>query len=75
MQRRRNRPRPTIRGVDGPNADEALLAAAERARQAGEQLVETPPEDPTIVPKAERVFQRAEEVDELAQDAATDAKE
>ena len=50
--------------------DDALLTAAERARQAEERLLETPIEDPAIVPKAHKVYQRAEEVDELAKDAA-----
>jgi hypothetical protein len=51
--------------------DDALLTAAERARQAEERLVETRIEDPAIVPKAHKVYQRAEEVDALAEDAAT----
>ena len=51
--------------------DDALLTAAERARQAEERLVETPVEDPAIVPKAHKVYQRAEEVDALAEDAAS----
>ena len=53
------------------NPDDALLAAAQRAREAGERLVETPVEDPAIVPKAHKVYQRAEEVDDLAKDAAS----
>ena len=56
------------------NPDDALLTAAERAREAEERLLETPSEDPAIVPKAERVYQRAEEVDDLAQDAAREAE-
>jgi hypothetical protein len=54
--------------------DDALLTAAERARKAEEQLVETPAEDPAILPKAEKVYQRAEEVDELAKDAAHESE-
>lgn len=50
--------------------DDALLAAMERAREAQGELLDTPPEDPAIVPNAHKVAQRAEEVDELAQDAA-----
>jgi hypothetical protein len=57
-------------GMDDPNTDDALLTAADRARQAEERFIETPPEDPAIVPKARKVYQRAEEVDELAKDAA-----
>jgi hypothetical protein len=60
--------------MDDPDVDDALLTAAERAREAEKRLTETPPEDPTIVPKAEKVHQRAEEVDELAQDAVEDAE-
>lgn len=56
-----------------PGTDDALLTAAERARQAEEQLVATPPEDPAIVPNARNVYQRAEEVNELAGDAAEEA--
>ena len=51
--------------------DDALLTAAERARQAEERFIETPVEDPGIVPKAHKVYQRAEEVDALAEDAAS----
>lgn len=51
--------------------DDALLTAAERARQAEDRLIETPVEDPAIVPKAHKVYQRAEEVDALAGDAAS----
>lgn len=54
------------------NPDDALLTAADRAREAEERLIETPIEDPAIVPKAHRVYQRAEEVGELAKDAAPD---
>ena len=36
------------------NPDDALLTAAERAGEAQERLVETQPEDSTIVPKAYR---------------------
>lgn len=51
--------------------DDTLLTAAERARQAEDRLIETPVEDPAIVPKAHRIYQRAEEVDALAEDAAS----
>ena len=51
------------------DTDDALRTATERARQAEKKFVETPPEDPTLVPKAERVYQRAEEIDDLAHDA------
>ena len=54
------------------NPDDALLTATDRAREAQEDLRETPPGDPEIVPNANRVYQRAEEVDELAKDAATE---
>ena len=57
------------------NPDDALLTAAERAREAQELLLDTPPADPAIVPKADDVYQRAQEVDELARDAAADATE
>lgn len=50
--------------------DDALLTAAERTREAEERFVKTPTEDPAIVQKAKKVYQRAEEVDELAKDAA-----
>ena len=53
--------------------DDALLTAAERARQEEERLQATPIEDPEVVPKAHKVYQRAEEVDELAKDAATES--
>ncbi|MFL5708271.1 MAG: hypothetical protein ACJ77Y_04670 [Chloroflexota bacterium] len=53
--------------------DDALLTAAERARLEEERLIATPPDDPTIVPKSRTVYQRAEEVDELARDAAEEA--
>lgn len=53
--------------------DDALLTATERTRQAEKRLVETPAEDPAIVPKARTVYQRAEEVDELAKDVADEA--
>lgn len=55
--------------MNNPDADDALLTATERAREAEERLIETPPEDPAIVPTAQQVYQRAEEVDELARDA------
>ena len=64
----RNHAAPTIPDMDNP--DDALLTAAERAREAEERLIETPVEDPTIVPKAHEVYQRTEEVGELAKDAA-----
>ena len=54
--------------------DDALVTAAERTRQAEEQLVATPIEDPAIVSKAYKVYQRAEDVDELAKDAADEAE-
>jgi hypothetical protein len=60
-------------GMNDSDPDDALLTAAERARQAEERFVETPPQDPTLVPKAEKVYQRAEEVDDLAHDAADEA--
>jgi hypothetical protein len=56
------------------NADDALLAAAERAREAEARLLETAPADPAIVAKADRVYQRAEEVDDLAKDAAEESE-
>jgi hypothetical protein len=56
------------------NADDALLTAAERAREAEQRLLQTPPADPAIVAKADRVYQRAEEVDELAQEAAEESE-
>jgi hypothetical protein len=59
--------------MNDPDTDDALLTAAERARQAEKRFVETTPEDPAIVPKAERVYQRAEEIDDLAHDAADEA--
>jgi hypothetical protein len=55
------------------NLDEALLTAAERTREAEKRLLETPLEDPAVVPKAHKVYQRAEEVDALAEGAATEA--
>ena len=55
------------------DTDDALVTAAERARQAEERLIGTPPEDPALVPKAKTVYQRAEEVNELAADAAEEA--
>ena len=58
----------TIR--DMTERDDPLLTAAERTREAEERFVETTPEDPAIVPKAHKVYQRAEEVSELAKDAA-----
>ena len=57
------------------NPDDALLAAAERARLVEERLRATPVEDPVILPKAHKVYQRAEEVEELAKDAADDGGE
>jgi hypothetical protein len=57
--------------MDDPNTDDALLAAADRAREAEEGLLETPLADPAIVSKAHKVNQRAEEIDELAKAAAT----
>ena len=60
--------------MSDPDIDDALLTAAERARQAEQGLRETPPEDPTIVPKAHKVYQRAEDVGELAGDAVEDAE-
>ena len=56
------------------DTDDALLTATERARQAEQRLVETSVEDPDIVPQAKKVHQRAEDVDELAQDAAGEAE-
>jgi hypothetical protein len=61
---------PHHRGMDNP--DDALLTAADRAREAQARLRETPIEDPAIVPKADKVEQRAEEVSELAKDALAD---
>jgi hypothetical protein len=58
-----------------PKSDDALLAAAERAREAQARLAQTPPEDPAIVPEAHKVYLRAQEVDELAKDAAHDNAE
>ena len=55
------------------DTDDALVTAAERARQAEERLIGTLPEDPALVPKAKTVHQRAEEVNELAGDAAEEA--
>jgi hypothetical protein len=55
------------------DTDDALVSATDRARQAEEQFVGTPPEDPAIVPKAKTVYQRAEEINELAADAAEEA--
>jgi len=55
------------------DTDDALVTATERARRAEERLVGTPPEDPAIVPKAKNVYQRAEEVNELAGDPAEEA--
>jgi hypothetical protein len=66
------RPEPHDPAMADPDVDDALLTAAERAREAQEHLAQTPPEDPAIVPKAHKVYQRAEEVDELAEDAADD---
>ena len=57
------------------NPDDALLTAADRAREAQEDLRETPPKDPAIVPNAERVYERAEEVEALAEDAAEGAEQ
>jgi uncharacterized protein (DUF58 family) len=68
--RPRNPASPIIPRMDDPNTDDALLAAAERAREAEVGLLETSLADPAIVPKAHKVYQRAEEVDELAKDAA-----
>ena len=59
------------RTIDNP--DDALVSATERAREAQEDFRETKPEDPAIVPNAHKVVQRAEEVDELAKDAAGEA--
>ena len=53
--------------------DDALLTAAERARQEEERLRETPIDDPQVVPNAQKVYQRAEEVDELAKDAVAES--
>jgi hypothetical protein len=60
--------------MQDPTADDALETAAERARQAEERLIESPPDDPALVPKAQKVYQRAEEVDGLARDAADEAE-
>jgi hypothetical protein len=59
--------------MNDPETDDALLTAAERAREAEERFTETPPQDPSLVRKAQKVYQRAEEVDDLAQDAAEEA--
>ena len=56
------------------DTDDALLTATERARQAEQRLVETSVEDPDIVPQAKKVYQRAEDIDELAHDAAGEAR-
>jgi hypothetical protein len=57
------------------NTDDALIAAAERERGAEERLLETPPEDPTVMPKAHRLYQRAEGVEALAEYAAEGAEQ
>jgi hypothetical protein len=56
--------------ADMDNHDDALLAATDRAREAEQDLRETPAGDQKIVPNAKRAYQRAEEVDELAKEAA-----
>ena len=67
----RNGDSPTISLTNDPDTtDDALLTAAERARQAEKRFVEATPEDPAIVSNAEGVYQRAEEIDDLAHDAA-----
>ena len=56
------------------DTDDALITATERARQAEQRLVETSVENPDIVPQAHKVYQRAEDVDVLARDAAGEAE-
>ena len=56
------------------NPEDALLTAIGRAREAEENLRETPVDDPTVVPTARKVYQRAEEVGELAKHAADETE-
>jgi hypothetical protein len=57
------------------NPDDAVLTAADRAREAQERLVETPTDSPEIVPKAHAVEHRAEEIEALAEEAAEEAEQ
>ena len=59
---------------DRRETDDALVTATQRARQAEQRLVETPVEDPDIVPQAHKAYQRAEDVNALAQDATGEAE-
>ena len=61
--------------MDDPNVDDPLITAAERVQQTAERLKDTPIESPALVPGAEAVEQRAEDVQVLAKDAAETARE
>jgi hypothetical protein len=57
-----------------PNLDQAIETAVERTREAEERLIEKPIESPDIVIEAHTVERRAEDLTELASDAARDAE-
>ena len=60
--------------MDDPNRDDALLTAAERAREAQQRLDEMPIESPELVDGAHEVKHRSEDLGELAQDAVRRAE-
>ena len=57
-----------------PNLDHAIETAAERAREAEERLLQTPPDAPEAVTQAREVDRRAEDLDELASEAVDRAE-
>jgi hypothetical protein len=56
--------------MDDPGLDHALETATKRTKEAEERLLETPPDSPAIVRQADTVQWRAEDLHELAEDAA-----
>ena len=60
--------------MDDPNVDDALVTATERVQEAAEKLRDTPIESPELVPGAEAVERRAEDVHVLAEDAVEEAE-
>ena len=59
--------------MDDPNIDDAIETAARHAREAAEEMSETPVSSPEIVAEARIVHRRVEDLELLAQDAVPEA--
>ncbi len=70
---RTKRPTADNLSMDDPSIDDAIETAARHAREAAEEMSETPVSSPEIVAEARIVDRRVEDLDLLAQDAVPEA--